>query len=220
MTKIIAIDDDSRILRLIKKSLNDYEVDTFTNVQDISLDTINQYELMLLDIMMPGMDGVAFCNKIRTFFFQPILFLTAKSNEASIIEGLSVGADDYIVKPFSVGELLARVKAHLRGEERKKRKEKNIFVDQQITINFDLCKIYVDEKEVHFTKTQYLICKALASNKGRVLSKELIYEKVVPFDSNSKLSTIVEHIRVIRKKFEERNVQPIETIWGIGYVWK
>lgn len=220
MKKIIAIDDDERILRLIKKALSNYQVDTFANVQDISVNTINQYELMLLDVMMPEVDGFEYCKKIREYYMHPILFLTAKSDESSMVEGLTLGADDYIVKPFSINELSARISAHLRGEQRQQQKERNFLIDEFITIDFDLCKIFVNQKEIHFTKTQYLICKVLASNKGRVLSKEIIYEKVFPYDSNSKFSTVVEHIRVIRKKFEQMEVNPIDTVWGIGYVWK
>ncbi|MGN7477758.1 response regulator transcription factor [Solibacillus silvestris] len=222
MANILAIDDDEAILRLIRKMLqmNNHDVTTLSSIKDITIEEINKYNLILLDVMMPEEDGFKICEKIRPSIDVPIIFMTAKSDEISIIKGLSAGGDDYIVKPFSIHEANARIEAHLRRESRPKRGTKSVFIDGDILIDLNAKKVIIQGKEVSFTKTQYRICELLALHKGKIFSKEDIYESVYPIESDSQISTIVEHISVIRKKYAQFNLAPINTVWGVGYIWE
>lgn len=222
MANILAIDDDEAILRLIKKmvEMKNHRVTTIQNIKEITIEEMNQHHLLLLDVMMPGEDGFEICTKIRPLIHIPILFMTAKSDEASIIKGLSIGGDDYIVKPFSIHEVNARIEAHLRREARPRREAKNVLIDSNLLIDLEAKKIIYQGQELNFTNIQYKICELLALHKGKVFSKEEIYESIYTFDSDSQFSTIVEHIRVIRKKFAEFHLSPINTVWGVGYIWE
>ena len=201
MANILAIDDEIPILELIKNGLqkDGHTVSTYPSVSQIPLEYLNRYDLIMLDIMMPDTDGFTFCKKIRSLVDCPILFLTAKTLENDITFGLGIGADDYLTKPFRIVELRARVNAHLRRETR---------------------EIRVDDCPVPFTKSEYLICEYLANNKGQVFSKEQIYEAVFSIDGDSDNSTISTHIKNVRAKFNKMGVQPIITVWGIGYKWE
>lgn len=222
MANILAIDDDVAILRLVRKmlELKKHKVTTLQSIKDITIEEINKYNLILLDVMMPGEDGFKICKKIRPLIDIPIIFMTAKSDENSIIQGLSIGGDDYIVKPFSIHEVNARIESHLRREARPKRGAKNVFIDGDILIDLEAKKVIIQGMEVSITKTQYRICELLALHKGRTFSKEDIYESVYSMESDSQISTIVEHIRVIRKKIAQFNLAPINTVWGVGYIWE
>lgn len=222
MANILAIDDDPAILRLIRKmlKLKNHDVTTLENIKDSTIEAIHTYDLLLLDVMMPGDDGFIICEKIRPILDIPIIFMTAKSDEASIIKGLSIGGDDYIVKPFSIHEVNARIESHLRRETRPKKAASRVFIDGDILIDLAAKKGIIQGEDVRFTKTQYAICEKLALHKGRVFSKEDLYEAVYPLESDSQLSTIVEHIRVIRKKMAQFNTAPIQTVWGVGYLWE
>lgn len=222
MANILAIDDDAAILRLIRKMLEmkNHNVTTLLSIKDITIEEINKYNLILLDVMMPGEDGFEICKKIRPLIDIPIIFMTAKSDESSIIKGLSMGGDDYIVKPFSIHEVNARIEAHLRRESRPKKGSNSVFIDGDILIDLEAKKVIIKGDEVVFTRTQYRICELLALHKGKIFSKEDIYESVYPMESDSQISTIVEHIRVIRKKYAQFNLAPINTVWGVGYIWE
>jgi DNA-binding response OmpR family regulator len=222
MANILTIDDDVVILRLVKKALElkKHEVTALESLNDITLEEINKFNLILLDVMMPGEDGFQICEKLRPLIDIPIIFMTAKSDESSIIKGLSIGGDDYILKPFSIHEVNARIEAHLRRERRPKKDIDSTFIDGDILIDLEAKRIMVQGEEVCFTKTQYSICELLAVNKGKTFSKEYIYESIYSIESESQISTIIEHIRVIRKKFAQFNLTPINTVWGIGYIWE
>ena len=218
MTKILVIDDEPDILSLVRNILikDDYDVIIKTDARGISLDEYTNYDLILLDVMMPEVDGFELCKQIRDVVDCPILFLTAKSLENDIMYGLGLGADDYITKPFSMGELRARVHAHLRRENREKRSVLSVS-----GVKFDLHgkEIIINEEKVNLTKSEYLICEFLARNKGQVFSKEKIYDKVYGYDGESDSSSITEHIKNIRGKLGALGITPIETVWGIGYKW-
>lgn len=222
MANILAIDDDAAILRLIRKMLEmkNHEVTTLQSIKDITIEDINKYHLILLDVMMPGEDGFEICERLRPLIDIPIIFMTAKSDETSIIKGLSIGADDYIVKPFSIHEVNARIEAHLRREHRPKREINSVFIDGDILIDLGAKKVTIQGEGVSFTKTQYSICELLALHKGKIFSKEAIYDAVYSIESDSQISTIVEHIRIIRKKIAQFNLAPINTVWGVGYIWE
>jgi len=219
MNKILVIDDDRAILELIRRALEraGYEVTLLDNPLEIETAKLNQYQLILLDVMMPGMDGFRLCREIRDKVDCPILFVTAKTAESDLMKGLGIGGDDYIMKPFGIGELRARVAAHLRREGREKR-HRILLGDVELSMQEK--KLYCQEQEVSLTKSEYSICEYLALNRGQVFSKERIYEYVFGFDGESNSSAITEHIKNIRAKFQKLQMNPIETVWGIGYKWK
>ena len=219
MAKILVVDDDAAILDMIGTILNKdgHLVTKISNPLEINMEKVNLYDLILLDIMMPRTDGFVLCSKIRRFVDCPVLFLTAKTEEDSLVKGLSLGADDYICKPFGVMELRARIAAHLRREYR----EHSVrMVVGRVCFHLSLKQLMVDDREISLTKAEYEICELLARNRGQVFSKEQILEQVVGFDSESSDSTITTHIKNIRTKLSDVNYMPIKTVWGIGYKWE
>ena len=218
MGMILAVDDEPAILDLIKNGLqrDGHVVTGYTSAEQVPLDKLNRYELILLDVMMPGTDGFAFCEKIRELVDCPILFLTAKMAENDITFGLGTGADDYLTKPFRIAELQARVNAHLRRERRERH---SCLCFEGLKFDLSAKVLEVNGDAVSLTKSEYLICEYLAKNRGQVFSREQIYEAVFRFDGESDDSTIATHIKNIRAKLAKYEVQPITTVWGIGYKW-
>ena len=220
MAHILIIDDDPAILELIKESLSKdgHSVEAYKNPTDLDTKSLQRYELILLDIMMPGVDGLSFCRQIRSMVDCPILFLTAKTMESDILLGLNIGADDYITKPFSVKELRARVTAHLRREKREK--HSSLHCGNDVWIDLSAMKLYISNQPLSLTKGEYAICEYLARHSGQVFTKEQIYEAVFGLDGTSDNSTIATHIMNIRSKLEPFGIKPITTVWGIGYKWE
>ena len=219
MAKILVVDDDTAILDMIGTILNKdgHLVTKVNNPFEINMEKVNQYDLILLDIMMPGLDGFVLCSRIRKLVDYPILFLTAKTEESSLVNGLSLGADDYIYKPFGIMELRARVAAHLRREHR----EHSVrMVVGPVCFHLSLKQMMIEDKEIPLTKAEYEICEFLAKNRGQVFSKEQILEQVFGFDSESNDNTITTHIKNIRTKLSDFHCMPIKTVWGIGYKWE
>ena len=219
MAKILVVDDDKAILDMIESILSKdgHSVTKIGNPKDVNIEKASSYDMILLDIMMPGIDGFTLCSKIRRLVDCPILFLTAKTEESSLVNGLSLGADDYICKPFGVMELRARIAAHLRREHR----EHSVRVATgRACFNISLKQMCVDESEIPFTKSEYEICEFLARNQGQVFSKEQILEQVFGFDNESNDNTITTHIKNIRIKLFGFDYMPIKTVWGIGYKWE
>ena len=219
MEKILAVDDDKDIVELINNTLTSqgYRVDTALAVENVDMDKIGGYDLILLDVMLPGTDGFAFCKKIRSLTDCPIVFLTAKTEETDIISGLGYGADDYICKPFGIRSFIARIAAHLRRENR----ERHIVLVSK-GLRFDLSEkiIACGDKQIDLTKSEYEICEYLAKNKGQVFTMEQIYDYLYGFEERGTPTAIREHIKNIRAKFKKYELTPIETVWGIGYKWK
>lgn len=218
MANILAIDDEKGILELIKTTLSreGHNVTAVSNFSEFPAEKCSNYDLILLDVMMPDIDGFTLCRDIRDLVDCPILFLTAKTMEEDIVKGLAIGGDDYIKKPFGLGELRSRVAAHLRREHREKH---NNFVIAGVNFKLSAKEVVVQNKPVSLTKSEYEISEFLAINHGQVFSKEKIYEAVFGFDGESDSSAIVEHIKNIRAKFAKVNCSTIETVWGIGYKW-
>ncbi len=219
MAAILAVDDEQPILELIKNGLkkDGHRVTGYTSAEQVPLNQLDRYDLIILDIMMPGTDGFSFCEKIRGMADCPILFLTAKTMENDITFGLGLGADDYLTKPFRIPELRARVNAHIRREQRERHSCLNF---DHIKIDLSAKTVQADGKTVSLTKSEYMICEFLARNKGQVFTREQIYEAVFSFDGESDNSTIATHIKNIRAKLNHFNIQPIITVWGIGYKWE
>ena len=218
MAKILAIDDELDMLILIKNILKkeNHIVDIHQTTTDVDENSLGKYDLVLLDVMMPVVDGISYCKIIRNKVDCPILFLTAKTMESDIVEGLLSGGDDYITKPFGVNELLARIDAHLRREQREKHSSLNLG-----NIRFDLSanEVFVNENKINLTKSEYQISELLAKRKGQVFSREQIYERIFGFDGVGDSSAISEHVKNIRAKFQRVGETPIATVWGIGYKW-
>lgn len=219
MEKILAVDDDKDIVELINNTLTSqgYRVDTALAVENVDMDKIGGYDLILLDVMLPGTDGFEFCKKIRSLTDCPIVFLTAKTDETDIISGLGYGADDYICKPFGIRSFIARIAAHLRRENR----ERHIVLVSK-GLRFDLSEkvIACKGENIDLTKSEYEICEYLAKNKGQVFTMEQIYDYLYGFEDRGTPAAIREHIKNIRAKFKKYELTPIETVWGIGYKWK
>lgn len=218
MARILAVDDDKGILALIKNTLLlDGHVTTLATLPEkVAEMKLSGFDVILLDVMMPGLDGFKLCEMIRNKTDCPILFLTAKVLEEDIMYGLGVGADDYILKPFGTGELRARVNAHLRREKRERRTTLNF---GSIVFNISGKEMTVQNEKALLTKSEYLICEFLARNSGQVFSREKIYESVFGYDGESDSSAITEHIKNIRSKLGKFGLSPLETVWGIGYKW-
>lgn len=223
--KILIIDDDAEIRKVIGIYLENegYEILKAENgEQGLKLIAENEVALVLLDIMMPGMNGTEVCMKVREDSIMPIIFLSAKSEDLDKIQGLSSGADDYITKPFSAMELIARVKSQIRRYTRytaESRTPKNIIEIGNLTINTDTRQVFVGDEDVRLTPKEFDILQLLASNKGIVFSIDRIYERVWGEEFYKSNNTIMVHITKIREKIEEDTKRPIyiKTVWGVGY---
>ena len=218
MARILVIDDDTQLLLLIKKVLekDNHIVETCCDSRLLEIRQCEVFDLMLVDVMMPNEDGFSFCQRLRSNVSCPILFLTAKSNEADVIYGFGVGGDDYIKKPFNINELRARVNAHLR---RSFRKPNTIHCFGQLRIDMLEKKIMVNDTVIDLTAKEYQICEFLALHNNQVFSKDDLYDSIFGLYGNASQSTISEHIKNIRAKFKTVNINPINTVWGVGYKW-
>lgn len=219
--KLLAADDEEEICRMLKDYFEMLGYAVYTaNSGEEALDLLHmQPDLILLDVNMPGMDGLDLCRRIRDSVNVPILFLTAKIEEQDRVEGFLAGADDYILKPFSMEELQARVMAHLRREARRTDR-KNVMNTGPVLVDYADRKVSVQGNEVNLTKTEFDILELLSKNRGRIFDKETIYEKLWGYDKEGNSESITEHIRRIRKKIGAHTGQEvIETVWGVGYRW-
>lgn len=218
--KILIIDDEEMILSMMKKCLQEklsvYTADSAKKALELLTETP---DIVLLDINMPEMDGLELCQLIRGHVSCPIIFLTAQVTEQDVIKGLSVGGDDYITKPFSMDELLARVSAHLRREERKGIAA-NLKFDKELIIDYNSRVVFYGKEQLDFSNKEFEIIKFLSQNAGMVFDRETIYEKLWGYDSEGDSIVVKEHIRKIRNKlsvYTDKNY--IETVWGVGYKW-
>ena len=222
---ILFADDEKEIRELVSKYLRSegYHVDTAQD-GETTLNMFNKgdYDLAILDIMLPGIDGIELCKLIREKANIPIIMLTAKDGEADRVIGLRMGADDYITKPFLMNEFLARVKAQLRrfyvlgGEGN----IGNNFIETNLLkIDLNGYRVYKRGEEVKLTSTEFKILKLLAVNSGQVYTKKQIFNKVWGDDFLEADNNVMVHIRRLRKKLEDdpQNPEFIETVWGIGY---
>lgn len=222
--KIMIVDDEADILALLEKALN---IEGFDNIVKIDngIDAIKTFEefqpdAVILDVMLPGMDGYEVCKQIRQFSHCPILFLSSKNDELDKILGLAIGGDDYVTKPFSPKEVAYRMKAQLRRTEYQQNQEqKNILQIGALRIDPDGCKVSKNENKVELTAREFEILLCLAENKDRVISRERLYETVWGEDSIGCDNTIMVHIRHLREKLEDNPASPeyITTIKGLGY---
>lgn len=219
--KILITDDETDIVVMLSQFFQGkgYRILTATNGVETLKQVENNPDIILLDINMPGMDGLEVCQRIRDYVSCPILFLTARIEDADKVKGFSVGGDDYIVKPFSLVELEARVKAHLRRETRHSFNTQIKFIDD-LTIDYAERCIFYKGNKISLAKKEFDIVELLSVNSGQIFDRERIYEKIWGYDSEGDSSVVAEHIRRIRTKiaaFTEKGY--IETVWGCGYKW-
>ena len=219
---IMVVDDETEILDMLKRyfSLEGYHVITATGGKEALQKLAKQPDLILLDINMPNIDGLSLCKSIRDFVSCPILFLTANTEDSDKIKGFGVGGDDYIVKPFSIDELGARVSAHLRRESRIQTKSSVLF-DEKLAIDYLERAVYWNGNEIPLLKKEFDIIEVLSQNPGQVFDRERLYEAAWGLDGSGNNTVVAEHIRKIRAKFTAAGAkQYIETVWGVGYKWE
>lgn len=219
--KILIVDDEKGIVDMLKNYFEkaSYQVYTSNNGTEALRKITCQPDIILLDINMPEMDGLTLCEKIREHIRCPVLFLTARIETADKIKGFNVGADDYIVKPFDIDELGARVAAHLRRENRKQGQSVLRFFGD-MAIDYSKHNITIGNTAVILSKKEFSIVELLSQNPGQVFDRERIYEAVWGLEGDGNSDTIMEHIRKIRSKFAALTLHSyIETVWGVGYKW-
>ncbi len=219
--KILIADDEHGILQLLRDyfEMQDYQVIEAANGVEVLEKLSLGPDLIILDVGMPFLDGFEVCERIRAHVSCPILFLTAKIEEADRIRGFMSGGDDYVLKPFSIDELGARVEAHLRRESRKKT-DGAVRIFDRLAIHYEEKSVYYGEVPVTLTKTEYGLVELLSLNPGQVFGKEQLYERVRGYDGSADSSIVTEHIRRIRGKIGKYTDKTyIETVWGVGYRW-
>lgn len=219
--RILIADDEGDIVTMLRSFFESkgYFVLTASNGAETLKQAEHHPDIILLDINMPGVDGLEICRRIRGHIACPILFLTARIEDADKVKGFSVGGDDYIVKPFSLAELEARVRAHLRREARH-HFEAQVKFTGELTVNFSERCLFYQNCRLPLAKKEFEIVELLSQNPGQVFGKERIYERLWGYDSQGDSSVVAEHIRRIRAKIAAYTDRAyIETVWGCGYKW-
>ncbi|WP_165044086.1 response regulator transcription factor [Adlercreutzia sp. ZJ138] len=219
MANVLVIDDEPAIVDVLDRVLkcDGHTVRGVTDPTSVETLDLARFDLVLCDVMMPGMDGFELVSRIRSRVDCPILFLTAKVEEADAVVGYGLGADDYIRKPCGTAELRAKVAAHVRREYRQRHASLDF---GRVRVDLAAREVLVDGAAVHLTPTEYAICEHMARHRGQVFSKELLLEQACGWDSAAGSETITAHVRNIRMKFKERGVNPVATVWGVGYKWE
>lgn len=226
MEKILIVDDEKEIVDLIEVYLRNeqYEVFKYYSAEDaLNCIETQELDLAILDIMMPNIDGFTLCKEIRKKYVYPIIMLTAKDEELDKINGLTLGADDYVTKPFKPLELIARVKAHLRRYKMFPVVNENsttVLCYEKLQLNTESYECHLDGKKINLTPTEFSILRILLENSGKAVSVEELFQSIWNDESYSRLSsTITVHVRHIREKLHDTGEKPtyIKTVWGIGY---
>ena len=218
--RILIVDDEIEVIKMLQSFLlrKGYQVSYALEGGEAVAKAEEQPDLILLDINMPQMDGIEVCRAIRNMVTCPILFLTARDQDIDKIEGFAAGGDDYIVKPFSLAELGARIEAHLRRERRSKEIQRRVFGD--ITVDYSAREVTVRGERIHFNRKEFDIIQLLSLNRGQTFDRGKIYDRVWGLEGDGDDAVIMEHIRKIRLKFANAGCEAcIETVWGIGYKW-
>ena len=228
MSRILIIEDEESIAELEKDylELSGFEVE-MENQGDTGLNRAltEEFDLLILDLMLPGVDGFEICKRVREEKNTPIIMVSAKKEDIDKIRGLGLGADDYMTKPFSPSELVARVKAHLARYERligSGSPQNEIIEIRGIKIDKTARRVYVNGEEKNFTTKEFDLLTFLAQNPNHVFTKEELFSKIWDMESIGDIATVTVHIKKIREKIEYDTAKPqyIETIWGVGYRFK
>ena len=228
MSKVLIVEDELSIAELEKDylELSSFEVEIETDGQaGLEKALNNDFDMIILDIMLPGVDGFEICKQIREAKEIPILMVSARKEDIDKIRGLGLGADDYLTKPFSPSELVARVKAHMARYNRlvgTHTKENDIVEIRGIRIDKTARRVFVDGVEKTFTTKEFDLLTFLAENPNHVFTKEELFREIWDMDSIGDIATVTVHIKKIREKIETDTSKPqyIETIWGVGYRFK
>lgn len=228
MSKILIVEDEESIAELEKDylELSGFAVDIETDgTSGLAKALGDDYDLLILDLMLPGTDGFEICKQVRTQKNTPILMVSAKKDDIDKIRGLGLGADDYITKPFSPSELVARVKAHLARYERLigSSQPKNEMIEiRGLKIDKTARRVYVNGEEKNFTTKEFDLLTFLAQNPNHVFTKDELFREIWDMESVGDIATVTVHIKKIREKIEFNTSKPqyIETIWGVGYRFK
>ena len=218
MARILAVDDERAILEALGRVLarEGHEIVGVADPESVPAMDLARFDLVLCDVMMPGIDGFELVRRIRPSFDGPIVFLTAKVTEEDAVTGYGLGADDYVRKPFGSAELRAKISAHLRREGRE-RTHSLAFGD--VRVDLGAKEVSVAGAAVPLTPTEYEVCELLARNRGRVISRAQIREAVLGWDSGSEDDAVSMHVSRARRKLSAAGADPIETVWGMGYKW-
>ena len=218
--RILIVDDERGIVDMMKAYFSpQYEVLTAYSGEEALKKAEKQPDLILLDINMPGINGLTVCQTIREHVACPILFLTARIESADKITGLQAGADDYIVKPFDLDELAARIAAHLRREKRW-HSQSTVRFFGELAVDYSARTVTIDHEAITLSRREFDILELLSLHAGQVFDRERIYETVWGIDGDGNSDTVMEHVRKIRAKFAAHTLHSyIETVWGCGYKW-
>lgn len=220
--KILFVDDDTELLEMLNQyfTLKGYQALTAENGEEAIAKLNLNPDIIILDINMPKMNGLEMCKKVRDVVSCPILFLTAKVEEQDRVNGLLLGGDDYIMKPFSLKELDARIQANLHREERQ-RKRNSLKYHEGLLIDYVAKKVCYNNVEMELTNLEYAIIEFLSMHPSQVFDKEMIYEQTCGFETGADSRVITVLIGRIRKKLAHYSSEEwIETVWGMGYRWK
>ncbi|MGN0311476.1 MAG: response regulator transcription factor [Lachnospiraceae bacterium] len=228
MSRILIIEDEESIAELEKDylSISGYDVEVETN-GEVGLERAlnEEFDLFILDLMLPGKDGFEICKQIRDKKNTPVLMVSARKDDIDKIRGLGLGADDYVTKPFSPSELVARVKAHLSRYERligSSAQTNEIVEIRGLRIDKTARRVWINEEEKAFTTKEFDLLTFLAENPNHVFTKEELFKEIWDMESVGDIATVTVHIKKIREKIELDTAKPqyIETIWGVGYRFK
>ena len=228
MARILIIEDETAIAELEKDylELSDFEVVLESDGSGGAARALDEdFDLIILDLMLPGMNGFDICKLIRETKNTPIIMVSAKSEDIDKIRGLGLGADDYMTKPFSPGELVARVKAHIERHQRLTASgipTNDVIEIRGLKIDKTARRVYVNGEEKAFTTKEFDLLTFLAENPNHVFTKEEIFREIWEMESVGDIATVTVHIKKIREKIEDSSSKPqyIETIWGVGYRFK
>ena len=228
MSRVLIVEDEEAIAEIEKDylELSDFEVVIKSDgTQGLATALNEDFDIMILDVMLPGTDGYEICRQVREVKNTPIIMVSAKKEDIDKIRGLGVGADDYMTKPFSPSELVARVKAHLARYDRLtgSAAEKNKVIEiRGLKIDTTARRVWVNGEERTFTTKEFDLLTFLASHPNHVYSKEELFREIWDMDSIGDIATVTVHIKKIREKLEFNTAKPqyIETSWGVGYRFK
>ncbi len=228
MSKILIVEDETAIAELEKDylELSGFEVAIESSGDEgLARALGEEFDLIILDLMLPKVDGFEICRQVREMKNIPVIMVSAKKDDIDKIRGLGLGADDYMTKPFSPSELVARVKAHMARYERligSNSKENEIIEIRGIRIDKTARRVYVNGEERTFTTKEFDLLTFLAENPNHVYTKEELFQKIWDMESIGDIATVTVHIKKIREKIEVNTSKPqyIETIWGVGYRFK
>ncbi len=220
--RILIADDEPDIVAMLRDyfEMNGYEITAAYNGKEAIAAAGKNPDIILLDVNMPDSDGLTVCRTVREYVSCPIIFLTARIEDSDKIAGFAAGGDDYVIKPFSIEELGARVAAHIRRERRSASDSSvNVRFFGSLAVDYSAKTVTAGGQPIEFPKKEFEIIELLSVNAGQVFDKERIYERIWGYDAEGDSSVVAEHIRRIRTKLAAVNESRIETVWGMGYKW-